>query len=256
MKTNLTELTSFTVLKFSGAKTQEFLQGQLTCDMRELSPHGAHSFAAVCDHRGRMLANFWVVHWHTDFLLILPKSVSETVKNHLQKYAPFSKVIITSDNHFFIAEVTHYCGDKNAAILINLPSENRYLLIAEQNPFPKITINSDETQWQKNNIADQFVILCDKTSFLFTPQMINLEKSGALSFTKGCYVGQEIIARTEYLGKLKRHLHRITIQSDHPLHPGDELNNGMTGIVVSAVEISKNNYDLLAVIQDQPTQDR
>src|SRR3990167_11458294 len=102
MKPNLTILNSFSALKFTGAKTQEFLQGQLTCDMRELSAHGSHSLAAVCDHRGRMLANFWVINWHNDFLLILPRSLSDTVKNHLQKYAQFSKVIISNADHFFI----------------------------------------------------------------------------------------------------------------------------------------------------------
>jgi hypothetical protein len=248
----LTVLSSLTTLKFVGSKAQEFLQGQLTCDMRELSAHGSHSLGACCDHRGRMLANFWVVNWHNDFLLILPKSLSDTVKIHLQKYAQFSKVMITHENHFFIAELNAYCGDKDSAILITLPSKNRYLLINEKNPFPEIAINADETQWRKNNIADQLAILCDKTSFLFTPQMINLEKLGGISFTKGCYVGQEIVARTEYLGKLKRHLHRLTIQSHHPLHPGAELDNDCVGVVIDAVETDKNNYDLLAVLQDHP----
>ena len=93
MQANLTVLSSLTALKFAGSKTQEFLQGQLTCDMRALSQHGAHSLAACCDHRGRMLANFWVVNWYNDFLLILPKSLSETLKNHLQKYAGFSSYL-------------------------------------------------------------------------------------------------------------------------------------------------------------------
>jgi len=250
---NLTELTSFTTLKFSGAKTQEFLQGQLTCDMRELSQHGAHSLGACCDHRGRMLANFWVVNWQNDFLLVLPKCLSEMVKTHLQKYAQFSKVIITPENDFFIAELNHYHGDKNAAIFITLPGKSRHLMIAEKNLFPFIKINPDETHWHKNNITDQLAILCDKTSLLFTPQMINLEKLGGVSFTKGCYVGQEIVARTEYLGKLKRHLHRLTLHSDHAFHPGDELKNDKNeaaGVVVDSVETHQNEHELLAVMQD------
>ena len=72
MKMGVTQLTSFTTLIFSGEKAQVFLQGQLTCDMRELSAHGAYSLAACCDHRGRMIANFWVVNNHNQFLFILP----------------------------------------------------------------------------------------------------------------------------------------------------------------------------------------
>lgn len=253
MPSTLTQLNSFSILKLSGEKTQAFLQGQLTCDMPLLSQHGAHSLAAVCDHRGRMLANFWVVNWHNDFLFILPKSLSETVKNHLQKYAVFSKVTISHEDHFFIAELNHYSDEKNAAVFIALPSENRYLIIAKQNPFSDIKINADETQWKKNNIHDQLCILYPETSLLFTPQMIALEKCGGVSFTKGCYVGQEIVARTQYLGTLKRHLHHLKIHSDHPIHPGFELKNEKgeaVGVVVESVETTKNNVELLAVVQD------
>lgn len=254
MEENLTVLSSLTTLKLTGSKTQEFLQGQLTCDMRELSQHGAYSLAAVCDHRGRMLANFWVINWHTDFLLILPKSLSETVKNHLQKYAQFSKVSITPENNFFIAELTKIQQSRiTEGVLITLPSKNRELIIAQQNPLPRIKVNPDELTWRKNNITDQLVILCDKTSLLFTPQMINLEKLGGVSFTKGCYVGQEIVARTEYLGKLKRHLHRLTLHSEHNFHPGDTLKNNQhepIGVVIDSVEIKAYEYNVLAVLQD------
>lgn len=251
MEANVTVLNSFGILKCSGAKTQEFLQGQLTCDMRELTAHGKYSFAAACDHRGRMLANFWVIRWQNDFLLAIPKSLSETVRNHLQKYAVFSKVEITHDNHLFIAETN--IRDSENDIFISLPSENRFLHIAEKNNFPNISINADETTWKKNNIIDQLAILCDKTSLLFTPQMINLEKLGGVSFTKGCYVGQEIVARTQHVGTLKRHLHRIQIKSDATLQPGDELKNEKDeaiGVIIEAVTIANNQVDVLAVIQD------
>jgi hypothetical protein len=250
----ITPLTGFSILRFSGEKTEGFLQGQLTCDMRLLSAHGDYSFAACCDHRGRMFANFWVVNWQQDFLLILPKNLSDIIKNHLQKYAAFSKVSITADDHFFIAELNNDSDKKNNAIYITLPNSNRYLILAEKNPFPEMNINHDETNWRKKNIADQFAILSDKTSLLFTPQMINLEKIGGVSFTKGCYVGQEIVARTQHLGILKRHLHRLTIHTDQTLNSGDALKNenGDTiGVVVDAILLSDNTTDILAVIEDR-----
>ena len=176
------------------------------------------------------------------------------MKNHLQKYAQFSKVIIANADHFFIAELNHYTEKMHDAIFITLPTENRYLALAEENIFPNLKINSDETEWKKNNIHDQLCVLYPETSLLFTPQMIALDKLGGVSFTKGCYVGQEIVARTEYLGKLKRHLHHLKIQSDQALNPGDSLKNNKNetvGVVVEAVEFTKSEYEILAVIQDQ-----
>src|SRR3990167_10848844 len=193
---------TFSILKFSGVNVQLFLQGQLTCDMTLLSEHGQASLAAVCDHRGRMIANFWVVNWHNNFLCILSKSLSTLVSDHLKKYAVFSKVTISEENDFFMTE----SDDENTIKIVD-----------------KNIMIPDCKQRIKNGIA----ILCDKTSLLFTPQMINLEKLGGVSFTKGCYVGQEIVARTQHLGKLKKHLHRLQIQSDHPLHPGWEIENGV-----------------------------
>src|SRR3990167_11002471 len=254
MKTSLTILNSFSTLKFTGEKTQTFLQGQLTCDMRELTAHGAHSLAAVCDHKGRMLADFWVVNWHNDFLFVLPHSVSDTVKNHLEKYAVFSKVRIAHAENFFITEINTVNPEKNAAIFIHLPAKNKYLIVAEKNPFPTFAINTDETAWKKNNIRDQLCILYPETSLLFTPQMIALESLGGVSFTKGCYVGQEIVARTQYLGKLKRHLHHLKIESNQLVKPGDALKNEKNeaiGVVTEAVKFTENKYEILAVIQDQ-----
>lgn len=251
--------TNLTTLTVTGAKAQEFLQGQVTCDMRTLSQQGAFSLAALCDHRGRMIANFWVVHWHHDFLLVLHNSLSQTVITHLQKYAVFSKVAILENKAFRIASISNsavaLASDEalkhDDVICIILPNKNRKLLIAKN--FPDCyTINpcfqkESAAEFTKRNIEDGLVILCDKTSLLFTPQMINLEKLDGVSFTKGCYVGQEIVARTHYLGKLKKHMHRLQLQSDHPLNPGDEINNG---IIAEAISLSKNNYDVLAVMQD------
>ena len=234
-------LTDLTTLTFSGAKAQEFLQGQLTCDMRPLSTHGANSFAAVCDHRGRMLANFWVVNWHNDFLFVLPKSVAHIVADHLKKYAVFSKVMISHENRFFITETTETHTPTAEKITIALPNPNRFLTLTST------AAPAHTPTFRQQNIADHLALLCDKTSLLFTPQMIDLEKNGGVSFTKGCYVGQEIVARTHYLGKLKRHLHRLQLHSDQLLTPGDEIENG---VIVDAVLIAENTYDVLAVTSD------
>lgn len=90
-------------------------------------------------------------------------------------------------------------------------------------------------------------LILPETSGEFTPQMLNLEKLGGVSFTKGCYLGQEIVARTEHLGKLKRHLHKIELEKSQ--HAGDELikNNEVIGRIVNV-----SGSMALAVIQDDP----
>ncbi len=249
----VTPLNSFAVIEFFGEKALTFLQGQVTCDMRKLTTQGAHTFGALCDHRGRMLANFWIIHWQNSFLMILPANLSETIAEHLKKYAVFSKVVITLSNTFFIAELMNYSDENKPGIFIPLPSEKRYLYLHDHNALADHPINTDETLWQKHNIQDALAILYPETSLLFTPQMIGLEKHGGISFDKGCYVGQEIVARTHYLGTLKRHLHRLTLQNESPLKPGGEIKNNQgetIAVIIESVRQNNDTYDVLAVVQD------
>ena len=251
-----TPLKSFTTLRFSGAKTKEFLQGQVTCDIRALKRHGDASLAACCDHRGRMIANFWVVQYHDDVLFILPSSVADTVKTHLQKFAMFSKVTIQIDAQFYIAEAFDAFNlheHHHDTVFITLPTANRFLVLAQSNPFSDVTPNEEESLWRLHNVHDHLCVLYPETSLLFTPHMISLEKLGGVSFQKGCYVGQEIVARTEYLGKTKRHIHQQTLLTDHPIQPGDPLKNikdETIGVIVEAVKQPDNTYAILAVAQD------
>jgi len=235
------------ILKLSGDKTQDFLQGQLTCDVRKLIKHGDYSYAACCDHRGRMIANFWVIKWHHDFLLALPHEMTAILKNHLVKYAVFSKVVITIVSELFsVTEV--FENKKNEDVFITLPNPLRQLIIKEDPANP-----TEDTDFHQKNIEDNLVLLQPTTSLLFTPQMINLEKSGGVSFEKGCYVGQEIVARTEHLGTLKRHLQAKTIFSTTPIHPGKPYieNTVEMGVVADAIEIEKNKYAMLVVMEDR-----
>lgn len=248
----LTQLNSLAVLQCIGSKTPDFLQGQFTCDMRLLAKHGDSSFTACCDHRGRMIATFWVVRWHDDFLLLTHQSLALLLCEHLKKYAVFSEVLITLREHFFLAELFNETQKNNDCVMIALPNLHRQLIVTAQNPCPEITLHEDETHWRKNNIQDEIAILCDKTSLLFTPHMIHLEKLGGVSFNKGCYVGQEIVARTHYLGSVKRQLKQITLTLVTPLNAGDSLSfdqHGSDGVVIDAVEIVKNQYDVLAVVR-------
>lgn len=231
-------LNSLSGIQVSGNNAETFLQGQLTCDMRLLKNHEACTLAACCDHKGRMLANFWVMRWHQDFLLILSCDLKNTVIDHLQKYAVFSKVQVTS------------CPAHLAIIGCNNKTPSEKIRVIETH---EVHDSQDETLWYLQNIRDGVCVLSEKTSLLFIPQMIHLEKLGGVSFEKGCYVGQEIVARTQYLGKLKRHLHHVIIPSNQFIQPGDDFKNQSgekIGVIVNAVASQPGSYEALAVIQD------
>lgn len=211
--------------------------------MRLLKNHGDFSLAACCDHRGRIVANFWVMRSQDDFLLILPTTMLEITKDHLQKYAMFSKVAVTIADQFVIA-------------LSSIPTEQCVALPDKKN---YLTVNPPHTHTlspiHQILINNQLVLIQPQTSLLFTPQMINLEKLGGVSFNKGCYVGQEIVARTQHLGILKRHLHQRTLKSEKIIYPGDPLieNTIEIGVIADAIQLDEQCYDALVVIEDRYT---
>jgi len=248
-------LNSLSAIACKGDNTQTFLQGQLTCDVNTLTASGHYSLAACCDHKGRMIANFWVVRRKNDFLFILPNDLRGIVIAHLQKYAVFSKVILSSDDSIKIYAADDITVDtlkqslNPDAIVITLPNVKRHLIF---NTSVGCDTPKDDSNWLAENVNDGFALLSQNTSLLFTPQMIGLERQGGVSFTKGCYVGQEIVARTQHLGKLKRHLHHIQFTHDRPLQAGDSLLNDQgekIGVIVNAL-YQEDKVNALAVIED------
>ena len=123
--------------------------------------------------------------------------------------------------------------------------------------FSRVTLMTDDTPIEKNRlefIKKGIAWITPETSLLFTPQMLNWEKHGGVSFTKGCYVGQEIVARTQHLGKLKRHLHQLIIENDDSITPlpGTDLTNDQNEPIGVLCDTAQDNrtLQLLAVIQD------
>ncbi len=262
----IANLNDFELIKVSGDKTLEFLQGQLTCDVKQLKEHEA-SLGACCNPKGRMMANFYI--WRdskNDCYLLLPQSMVLPTIDHLKKYAVFSKVTLTALKKMIVEIAGDLTLEKEtSATVIRIPSlqteTSTHLIIADPEASATLYKNIaakippiDALTWHAFNIQNGLGFIYPQTRELFTPQMINLEKQGGVSFKKGCYVGQEIIARTEYLGKLKRHLYRAHVDCESMPQPGDELNNKneqTVGIVVEAAPAENKGFDVLAVLQDQ-----
>lgn len=171
------------------------------------------SFGAYCDNRGRMIANFMIEVINDGFRLWLPNGLRDVFVEIIQKYAAFSQVEMQT-----IDDLT-----------------------------PSFETN------RLTNIQNNITWLAPETSAKFTPQMINWEKLGGVSFTKGCFLGQEIVARTQHLGKLKRHLHQFTaVGSRLPAIGSHILANETT--VGTICDVTLNNEKQLfglAVIEDR-----
>lgn len=224
-------LLHFAVLTVSGKDAAKLLQGQITCNINDISETKS-SLAAMCNPKGRVMAAFLIVKNADTYVLILPVEMATGVKQRLQMYVLRSDVKISdSSNEFCLmglsgaAQSTQPFVTKTLAesIAIVFPAYNRQLLLlpnAEQAmQFWTDKINkdcyhvSDLTAWSYLDILTGIPWVTKATSEEFIPQMLNLDKLGAISFTKGCYTGQEIVARTHYLGKAKRELYLAECQT-------------------------------------------
>jgi folate-binding protein YgfZ len=178
------------------------------------------SLGAMCTPKGRVISTFLLAKSGDDFLLILPVELLETVKKRLSMYVLRAKVtLIDSSDNLCLLGLT---GTSNETFLateqqngvVRVHFGNRCLLIADEQNATRLWSESvalgyqatDSMHWLTLDILAGIPWLSTATSEEFIPQMLNLDKLGGISLTKGCYTGQEIVARTHYLGKAKRAL--------------------------------------------------
>ncbi len=261
-----TSLTDHCLLQVSGQDAATFLQGQISCDINELSEHSS-SLACCCDRKGRVLFSFRIFKKADSYFLYLPNSLAEMAASHLRKFIIIAKVKLTIEqptllgfsgagiatylakHEFTVPKTFGECGHNDQQTLICLDEKTpRFLLIGDADNLADLT-TLDLNAWQYQEIEQDIVTIYPATQGLFIPQMLDYEKWGALSFTKGCYVGQEIVARTQHLGKLKRHLHRVDFQ--HEVKLGEEVTHeGKKGVVAAVALNPQNDYAALVVLQD------
>jgi folate-binding protein YgfZ len=208
-------LTHLAVLTVSGKDAAQFLQGQITCNVHVVTATHS-SLGAMCNPKGRAISTFLLVKSGDDFLLILPKELLETVKKRLSMYILRSKVTLTNSSDslcllgFIEPSTDAFLATHEQDGVVRIHMGNRYLVIADENNAPDIVAQgfqaNNSAQWKTLDILGRIPWLTTATSEQFIPQALNLDKLGGISLTKGCYTGQEIVARTHYLGKAKRAL--------------------------------------------------
>ena len=177
------------IIQISGLDSAEFLQGQITNDVN-LASSDQMLRSAICNVKGRVLAVFKILKVSTDFHIFLNKSIAEKFKSHLEKYSVFYKTKIE---------------------LINQSSKNIEII--------------SESDFRLRCIEEGFVDINESISESFTPHELNYQNLGLINFEKGCFTGQEVIARMHYRGKLKFGLAKYRIGAESFLCERDYVYN-------------------------------
>jgi folate-binding protein YgfZ len=222
-------LDHLSVLEISGEDAGQFLQGQLTCNINELTTTKA-SFGAFCTAKGRVITTVLILKLSTTFQIILPSSLLDKVKNKLQLYVLRSKVQLYDRrsalqliglscphnvNELGLVD-EHLALSQTPVTAIRLPTSGpRFVCLLPIESVFAFTesiqqrgfVYSSAEHWRYLDISSGIPWFELPESELYIPQMLNIDKLGGISFNKGCYTGQEIVARTHYLGQSKRELY-------------------------------------------------
>ena len=263
------------VLAVRGADAAKFLQGQLTCNLNYLSDTQA-SLGARCTQKGRMQSSFRILLQGDGVLLAMASELLEPQLADLKKYAVFSKSKLTDESAAWSRFGLVNADSALASLGLELPAEtdsvarNEHLIAIRVSPgrselwvpsdradavkaqLSETLDQADLNEWLLGQIRAGIGQVMPQTRELFIPQMLNLQAVGGVSFKKGCYTGQEIVARMQYLGKLKRRLYRLSLDSAQMPEPGTPLfspsHSSSIGEVVIAAKADQV-IELLAVLQ-------
>ena len=224
-------LTRYGLLSVTGEDAREFLHAQLTNDVRNLAPVRA-VLAGWCSAKGRLLATFLVVPAPQGFLLQLARDIAPAIAKRLSMFILRSKVKVADESDAWIQDgvwdveregpEVSWTGSR-ASVRVG---ERRYLEIqplAEKAHEP----TAPEAAWTLQEIRAGRPFISGATQDQFVPQMVNLEKLGGVDFQKGCYPGQEIVARAQYRGQVKRRMVQLPAPAGLEFMPGQEFKGGV-----------------------------
>ncbi len=237
---------NISAIRVSGDDANSYLQGQLTCDLSQLVEKqlliGGH-----CDAKGKMFSAFRLITHNQDRLMIQSKGCLPSSLTQLQKYGVFAKVDINeADDLAFLALVGQQgvafleqqfgkvpdsfnpvVAEQGTSIIYIPGSLDRYLMVSDKAQLNDIAKQCqlpiyDHTLWTAIEIQSGFVHLNELAAGDYVPQMVNLQLVNGISFSKGCYMGQETVARMKYLGKNKRALFALQGHIDQVVTIADD----------------------------------
>lgn len=268
------------LIQIQGPDSAKFLQGQVTCDVRDLSAKTTR-LGAQCNVKGRMLLCFRALQSDSERILLrINAGLVEKGLASLGKYIVFSKAKLADQSQFyrhlgiigpeasriindiFSIEISNNDDwDSAGESLIIRLDESRYecwipATNAEEiwNSLDAKTRSAGQNLWDLMNIRAGVGDITPNTFETFTPQAINFQLVNGINFRKGCYTGQEIVARLHYRGTLKRHMYRFGFADATQLPlPGSELRNAegkVVGEVILAARCGTHKGELLASVVD------
>ncbi|ADE12215.1 CAF17-like 4Fe-4S cluster assembly/insertion protein YgfZ [Sideroxydans lithotrophicus] len=284
--TMLCDLSQFGTIRVHGEEAQNFLQNLLSSDVNAVTPAAAQ-FSSFNTAKGRVLATFLIWRGGNDHFLQLPRELVAPIQKKLSMYVLRTKAKVENAGDAFVS--LGLSGPNANALVKELvgPPPEVVMAVAstahfdtQQSHFTVIRLGEQRFQinvapghaadlwkklsgaarpvgspcWDWLNIRAGIPVILPQTQEAFVPQMTNLDLIGAVNFKKGCYPGQEIVARMQYLGKNKRRMYLAHVFSDALPQPGDELfstemEGQACGTVVNAQTAPGGGYDLLAVVQ-------
>ena len=204
------------LVRVSGADAEEFLQNQFSNDISKLDISKIQ-LNAYCQHQGKILALFWVMRTSDSFLLSFPADLIEKIIPRLKMFIIISDVLIEDVSEEF-SQTGLIDEDEPGSYSIN----DRMSLLISSSREQKVKSSSNSYEWLKATIDYQLPEVFLSTSEKFVPQMLNLDiNEVGVNFSKGCYPGQEVVARLHYLGEAKRRL--FSFKSDSEMQIGDSL---------------------------------
>ncbi len=190
-------ITCLTLVHFDGPDARKFLQGYLTCDTSTLT-RNVWIPGAFCDLKGRVVVSGWVVATAAGVDCLIHSGLAETLVQFLKVYLRFSKTKARIDEASPLDITFAAVGASLTQVFIHAPASQLHV----EGPFI-------ETLNQRN-----LVLITPETTGRFLPQAIGLVDVGAVAFDKGCYLGQEIVARAEHRGNVKKHLVRLQLKDN------------------------------------------
>ena len=238
----ITQLTNRALLKISGRDSNNFLQAQLANDISKLIENQVQ-LSAYCQHQGRVVVLFWVFKKDNYFYLSLPLDLVDIAVKRLTMFIIMADVVISDVSNDIIQlgiidEVT------SSSFVLNNRQSITLVAKSKLKKYKLAAINI----WQELSINMQIPEVSLVTSGVFIPQMLNLDINElGLSFTKGCYPGQEVVARLHYLGKAKKRMFIFNVYGK--VNVGDILmvSSRKTGVVVCSVKLTNQSICLATI---------
>lgn len=278
----LIKLNDWALVTLTGPDTRTYLQGQVTADVNALTPD-QHVLCGHCDANGKMWSALRLFAYNDGFAYLVRRNLRDTQLHELKKYAIFAKITITAEDNLQLigavgstirkrlAEVFSVLPDSEHPVVSHifgillhfaLPAE-RFLLVLNDEGITMLSTTlasnvqwADSQQWLTLDIESALPIIENVNMAKFIPQATNIQALNGISFNKGCYTGQEIVARAKFRGANKRALYWLAGTSPRVPEAGEDLELKMgdnwrrTGRILAASQLIDGTLWVQAVLNN------